>query len=127
VVVGSLGADLPFSPALQIVWIGAFFSQVLARSVGGDVVRMWLCRIRCGSRRPAIHSIALERLVMVIVLLLLVLAIQPGLAARGVPISIAFSAVVGFSSLVAGLAVLLRSSRLLAACDTWLPFRMLAI
>jgi glycosyltransferase 2 family protein len=122
-----LGGDLSFSPALRIVWIGAFFSQVLAGSVGGDVVRMWLFWRRCGSRRLAIHSVALERLVMVLVLLLLVLAIQPGLAARGAPITIVFSAIVVLSSLVAALAVLLSSRRLLAAYEAWLPFRMLAI
>lgn len=109
----ALGGDLPFPAALHIVWIGAFFSQVLPGSVGGDVVRMWLYWLRCASRRLAIHSVALERLAMVMVLLLLVLAIQPGLAARGAPISIVISAVVVLSVLIAGLAVLLRSSRLL--------------
>lgn len=127
VVVRALGADLPFLAALHIVWIGAFFSQVLPGSVGGDVIRMWLYWIRCGSRRLAIHTVALERLVMVMLLMLLVLVIQPGLAARGAPISIVFSAVVFLSGLVAGLAVLLHSSRLLTTYKTWLPFRMLAM
>lgn len=122
-----LGGVLPFPVALRFVWIGTFFNQVLPTSVGGDVVRMWLYWVHCGSRRFSIHSVALERLVMVMVLLLLVLAIQPGLAARGAPLSIVLSAVVVLTGIVAGLAVLLYSSRLLATYEAWLPFRMLAM
>lgn len=122
----NLGGTLPFPSALRFVWIGAFFSQVLPASVGGDVVRMWLYWLRCGSRRLAVHSVALERLVLVIALLLLVLAIQPGLTARGAPLSIVLAVAVVLTGIVAGLAVLLFSRRLLATYDKWPPFRMLA-
>jgi uncharacterized membrane protein YbhN (UPF0104 family) len=123
----ALGGDLPFLAALRIVWIGAFFSQVLPGAAGGDVVRMWLYWLRCGSRRLAIHSVALERLLMVTVLLLLVLAMQPGLAARGAPLTIVVSVGVVLTGIVIGLTVLLSSSRLLAVYDKWPPFRMLSM
>ena len=123
----ALGGALPYPAALRFVWIGAFFSQLLPGSAGGDVVRMWLYWVRCGSRRLSIHSVALERLLMVTVLLLLVLAIQPGLAARGAPLTIVFSVVVVLTGIVAGLAVLLFSGRLLVAYDKWLPIRMLSM
>ncbi len=115
--VSGMGGSLPFPAALRFVWIGTFFSQVLPASVGGDIVRMWMYWRRTGSRRLAIHSVALERMVMVTVLLLLVLAVQPGLAARGVPLAIVLSAVVVLTAMIAVLSVLLLSRRLLAVHD----------
>ena len=121
-----LGGSLPFRAALRFVWIGTFFSQVLPGSVGGDIVRMWLYWQRCGNRRVAIHSVALERLVMVLVLLLLVLAVQPGLAARGVPLAIVLSAAIVLTGMVAVLSALLVLARgLLAVHNRWLLLRVL--
>jgi len=121
-----LGGSLPFPAALRFVWVGTFFSQVLPASVGGDIVRMWLYWRRTGSRRLAIHSVALERLVMVVVLLLLVLAVQPGLVARGVPLAIVLSAVIVLTGMFAVLSALLLYRGLLAAHDSWPLFRVLS-
>ena len=38
----ALGKELPIGNAVRFVWIGAFFSQALPGTVGGDVVRIWL-------------------------------------------------------------------------------------
>lgn len=120
-----LGGSLPFRAALRFVWIGTFFSQVLPGSVGGDIVRMWLYWQRCGDRRVAIHSVALERLVMVFVLLLLVLAVQPGLAARGVPLAIVLSAAIFLTGMVAVLSALVLARGLLAVHNRWSLLRVL--
>ena len=120
-----LGGSLPFPAALRFIWVGTFFSQVLPASVGGDIVRMWLYWRHCGSRRLAIHSVALERLVMVVVLLLLVLAVQPGLVARGVPLIIVFTAVIVLTGVIVVLSALLLSRNFLAAHDSWPLFRIL--
>jgi len=122
----NMKGDLPFASALRFVWIGAFFGQVLPASVGGDAVRMWLYWLRCRRRQLAIHSVALERLAMVVVLLLLVLVIQPGLAARGAPISITILAAAVLAVMVAGLVVLLLSARLLARYKKRALVRMVA-
>ena len=121
-----LGGSLPFRSALRFVWIGTFFSQVLPGSAGGDIVRMWLYWQRCGDRRVAIHSVALERLVMVFVLLLLVLAVQPGLAARGVPLAIVLSAAIFLTFMVAVLSALVLARGLLAAHNRWTLLRVLS-
>ncbi|MDB5925227.1 MAG: conserved rane protein of unknown function [Betaproteobacteria bacterium] len=91
IVARSLGGELPFRIALRFTWIGVFFNQALPASVGGDGVRIWLYWLRFRNRRIAVHSVALERLVMIGSLLLLVLAVQPGLATRGAPVSIVFT------------------------------------
>jgi len=121
-----LGGSLPFSAALRFVWVGTFFSQVLPASIGGDIVRMWLYWRRCGSRRLAIHSVALERLVMVVALLLLVFAVQPGLVARGVPLAIGLSAGIVLTGMIAVFSALLLSRGLLAGHGSWPLFRVLS-
>jgi uncharacterized protein (TIRG00374 family) len=40
-VVKADGARLPFRTALQVVFIGSFFNQLLPSSIGGDAVRIW--------------------------------------------------------------------------------------
>lgn len=126
IVARGLGGILPIPAALRFVWIGAFFSQLLPASFGGDVVRIWLYGVQCGSHRLSIHSVALERLVMVLVLLLFVLAVQPGLAARGASPSIVLSAAVVLTVILASLIMLLIFGRLLIDRDRRLPFRILA-
>lgn len=125
VVAKGLGGSLPFTPALRFVWVGTFFNQVLPASVGGDIVRMWFYWQRCGSRRLAIHSVALERLVMVFVLLVLVLAVQPGLAGRGVPLAIVLSAAFVLAGLIAAVSVLVLAKGFLAAHSRWSLLRIL--
>jgi glycosyltransferase 2 family protein len=63
---------------------------------------------------------------MVVSLLLLVLVIQPGLAARGAPVSIIILVAAVLAVVVAGLAVLLLSGRLLALYKKWALVRMVA-
>jgi len=74
-IVRGIGGALSLQLAVRYVWIGSFFNQVLPTSIGGDVVRTWLYWTRCRSRRIAIQSVVLERLIAMIALLLLVLAV----------------------------------------------------
>jgi uncharacterized membrane protein YbhN (UPF0104 family) len=125
IVVDRLGGVLPFRLSVRYVWIGAFFSQALPASVGGDAVRMWLHWTYQRSRRLAVHSVALERLVMVIALLLFALALQPWLAARGAPSAIVYGAAIVVAAAVVGIALLLTFSRTLAAYQGVLLIRLL--
>lgn len=126
VIVASLGGRLPFRTALRFVWIGAFFSQVLPGSVGGDVVRMWLYWSQYGSRRIAVYSVTIERLLMVVVLLLLVLTVQPGLAALGAPLDVVATTSGILAAIAIALALLIFFGRALAAHGRWLALRALA-
>lgn len=64
----ALGVRIRLRHALPFVWIGALFGQALPASVGGDGVRMWLLWRAAGAGRAAVHSVLVERTMMVIVL-----------------------------------------------------------
>jgi uncharacterized membrane protein YbhN (UPF0104 family) len=126
IVADRLGGALPFALAVRYSWIGAFFSQVLPASVGGDAVRMWLHWTYQRSRRLAVHSVAFERVVMVIALLVYAIALQPWFALRGVPPAIVYAAAVAVCIAVLGVALLLLFHARLAAYQHVLPLRLLA-
>ncbi len=90
-ITASLGGAMPFRVALRYSWIGAFAGQILP-SVGGDAVRMWLFWSRYASRHIAVYGVMLERLVIVVALLVLLIVLQSGLDARGVPVAVAGTA-----------------------------------
>lgn len=68
---------LSFSKSLVLFYIGAFFSQTLPSSVGGDAVRMFKARRAGLSLSASINGVMLERAATVVALVLLVLATQP--------------------------------------------------
>lgn len=123
-VTASLGGPMRFTSAFKYAWLGFFAGQVLP-AVGGDAVRMWLYWRREGGRRIAVHSVVLERVIMLVTLLALVIASQSGLAARGVPASVlgtAWLLLVGIAA-AAGAVIFLARGRLRQS--TLLPVRVL--
>lgn len=122
----ALGNELPIGKAVRFVWIGAFFSQALPGTVGGDVVRIWLYWKSGASHRLAINSVAIDRIIMILSLLILVTALQPGLAARSqsrmagwLP---ALMLAIGFG----GIAALMLSDRLLKRFGQWPSLQAIA-
>ena len=76
-IIRAIAIPVWFLGTLKIVFIGAFFNQLLPSSVGGDAVRIYKIRSMGLSTARAINSVFLERAIVVAVLVLLVLAIQP--------------------------------------------------
>lgn len=127
VVAEGLGGQLPLAPALRFVWIGTFLSQVLPGStMGGDAARMWLYWRHSGDHRLAIHSVVLERVFMVGALVLVVLMVQPGLAARGAPMAIVAAAVITLVLVIGMLIAPAVSTRLLASRQHWALYKVMA-
>ena len=76
-VLDAIGAPLPFARAVRFFFIGAFFSQTLPSSVGGDAVRIyktWRAGLTLGA---AVNGVMLERIAAVVALVALVAATQP--------------------------------------------------
>jgi glycosyltransferase 2 family protein len=76
-IAAACGADLPFTLALQISVIGAFFNQVLPSTVGGDSVRIWLFGRRGAGWASATYSVLIDRIAGIFVLALVVIACLP--------------------------------------------------
>lgn len=101
--IANVGAKgLPFASALQISFIGSFFSQVLPSTVGGDAARIWLFARQGGGWAAATYSVLIDRVVGVTALALIVLACLPWSfelvhdpLARAVLVLIGFGAVTG--------------------------------
>ncbi len=119
-VLHALGLHLPARGVLALTHVGMAFSQALPTTVGGDAVRMWLAHRKGLGPGPAVTSVALERLVTLLALVLLVALAQPVLLpalndARGI-VLVRLIAVAG----VAGVALVCVLDRLPAA---WRRFR----
>jgi len=78
-VIGASNHRLGFRTALQVVWIGHFFNQVLPSSVGGDAMRVW-CAYRAGlGFGIAAGTVIIDRVLTLVSLLLLTAAGLPWL------------------------------------------------
>ncbi len=76
-VILAIRSEMEFKTVFRLFYIGAFFSQTLPSSVGGDAVRMYKV-YRCGQTlRQAVNGVMLERAATVIALVLVVIAVQP--------------------------------------------------
>jgi glycosyltransferase 2 family protein len=101
-IVAICGATLPAVTSIQYGFIGAFFSQVLPSTVGGDAVRIWLLA-RGGAGWPtSIYSVLIDRVVGVSALAAIVVACLPWTSnlvhdplARAALASIGFGALAG--------------------------------
>ncbi|MBT3306925.1 MAG: flippase-like domain-containing protein, partial [Alphaproteobacteria bacterium] len=76
-VLQAMGASFSIPDAIRLFWIGAFFSQALPSSVGGDPVRMYKAYKLGLSIREAVNGVLLERVVTVVALVILVDSTQP--------------------------------------------------
>lgn len=126
IIATSMGAALPIGLGMRFVWIGAFFSQILPGSVSGDLLRIWLFWTKCKSRRIAVYSVTLERVVTLAMLLVVVLASQPGLAARGVSFIYAVAAASMLAAILIIAAALVLSVGWLRTKRNWWSIRVLS-
>jgi uncharacterized membrane protein YbhN (UPF0104 family) len=79
-ILAGLGARLPFVLTTRLTVTGLFLSQFLPGVAGSDLARIWLTkRAGCGVRE-AFNSVALDRLMMLLVLLFMVVLAMPALA-----------------------------------------------
>ncbi|MBL4691366.1 MAG: flippase-like domain-containing protein, partial [Rhodospirillales bacterium] len=76
-VMAAMDAPFTIADAIRLFLIGAFFSQALPSSVGGDPVRMYKAYKLGLSIREAVNGVLLERVVTVVGLVILVDATQP--------------------------------------------------
>jgi hypothetical protein len=73
----SCGTSLSPRRAILYTCIGAFFSQVLPSTVGGDAARIWLLARDAGMWKSAIFSVLIDRAAGLIWLAVIVLACLP--------------------------------------------------
>ena len=71
-VLSAIGAEISIFKAIQLFYIGVFFSQALPSSVGGDAVRMFKVYKLGMELRNAINGVLLERAVTVVALVALI-------------------------------------------------------
>ncbi len=76
-VMRAIEAPLPWLELTRLFWIGAFFSQALPSSVGGDPIRIYMAYKDGMSLRKSINGVMLERVVTVVGLAILVVVVQP--------------------------------------------------
>lgn len=128
-VMDAIKAPLEFITALKIYYIGAFFSQTLPSSVGGDAVRIYRTYRAGRTLSNAVNGVMLERAATVLALLIVVAATQPFFLPR-VGVDTASWAAAGVAMLsagaVAGMAVLMMLDRLPSSLRRWRLVRGLA-
>src|SRR6267142_1150437 len=76
VVLRAMGQPSRLSALTALFWTGMLLNQILP-SAAGDSARVWLSVRRGVPLSASVHSIFLERILMVLVLLLIVLVTQP--------------------------------------------------
>ncbi len=80
IALSALANPLPFGQLCRITYIGTFFGQILPATVGGDGIRIWLAYRDGCSVKNAVSSVAIERLIMLLTLILMVTITAPWLA-----------------------------------------------
>ena len=113
------------APLVALFWIAMLFGQILP-AAAGDGVRIWIASRRGAGLRTAIHSVLLERVSMVLMLLVVVVATEPLLSTRVGPSQALWIAPMLLSAGVAGLTVLIVADRLTARFQRWPLVRSLA-
>lgn len=76
-VIRAIGAAMTFRDVFGLTFIGAFFSQVLPSTIGGDVVRVYLAHRRGMPASAAIIGVVLERVLTLLGLVVVVVAALP--------------------------------------------------
>lgn len=125
-IVTRCGADLPLPQAFRFTMIGAFFSQTLPSSVGGDAVRIWLLGKKI-NWRVAAYSVFLDRVVGVVALSGLVVACLPWtLALIKNPVGRGALLLMGVGFIAAGVVFVGLAWPRLHILQRWSPTRHLA-
>jgi glycosyltransferase 2 family protein len=122
-ILAGLGAPLRFEIAARLTLIGLFLSQFLPGMVGSDAARIWLTmQAGCGVK-DAFNSVAIDRLMMVLVLLVLAVLAIPGLANQMGIDHLQWAAVLLLAATVLGTALLMSGDRLPRRLQRWRAFR----
>jgi uncharacterized protein (TIRG00374 family) len=112
VIAQQCGTTLALPDAFRLNLVGAFFSQVLPSTVGGDAVRIWILAREGAGWVKAAHSVLLDRFVGVLALALLVVICLPWtLELVRNPIGQAVLLMIGCGNVAAGLAFIAFGSR----------------
>ena len=77
IIADQCGAKLTILQSVRFTLIGAFFSQTLPSTIGGDAARMWFLARAAGHSKPAIYSVLVDRAAGLIWLAVLVLVCLP--------------------------------------------------
>lgn len=119
VILFSLRDRLPFKSLFHWTYISVFFGQVLPATVGADALRVWLAHRSGCPAKVAFNSVALDRVAMLLVLVLMLLASTPSLQrVLNSPELLALALVMGGGAVLA-LALLMTSDRLPGALHQW--------
>ena len=126
-IVAICGAKLSKAAALRYSFIGAFFSQVLPSTVGGDAVRIWLLARGGAGWSTSIYSVLIDRVVGVSVLAIIVVACLPWtLNLVHDPVARAALALIGIGALAGAAIFLGLGAQHLRLMERWWPTRHLA-
>jgi glycosyltransferase 2 family protein len=118
-----LGSELHGMAAMRLVFVGLFLSQVLPGAAAGDPARIWLTVKEGLGLRGALNSVALDRLMMLAVLLLLagvtILALPDWPTLQHVQ----WAAALLIACSLGGVALVMIADRLPASLQRWRIFR----
>ncbi len=121
------GATLPFTLALQISFIAAFFNQVLPSTVGSDGARIWLLARKGAGWAKATYSVLIDRAAGAFALALIVIACLPfTFSLIHDPIARAVLLVIGMGMITGTLVFVLIGSHFRQLFDRWRLTRHLA-
>jgi uncharacterized membrane protein YbhN (UPF0104 family) len=121
-VLNRLAVRLPFTVAVRVTFMGLFFNQLLPGMVGSDAARIWLVTRAGSAFKPALNSVLLERMIMLVVLVTLTTFSTPLLSAR---LDVAYLSLMAVLLLLGGFgatALLMIADRLPPA---WRQFRVI--
>ena len=124
-VLKAIGRPDSLAPLTALFWVGMLCSQVLP-AAASDGVRIWIASRRGPGLEGAIHSVLLERVSMVLMLLVVVVATEPLLLHRIGAVELLWIAPVLFAAGTAGLAMLMVADRLTIRLNHWGLIRSLA-
>jgi uncharacterized protein (TIRG00374 family) len=124
-VLRAIGRPDSFAPLAALFWVGMLFSQVVP-AAASDGIRIWIASRRGPGLEAAIHSVLLERVSMVLMLLIVVVATEPLLLDRIGAVELLWVAPALFVAGSVGLVVLMVADRLTVRFIHWDLIRSVA-
>ena len=77
IILCQLKIKLPYAETIKLVLISYFFNQTLPSTVGGDAFRIWGAQSQGVSLRDSVSSVAIDRIIALISILIMILASSP--------------------------------------------------
>jgi uncharacterized membrane protein YbhN (UPF0104 family) len=124
-VLKAIGRPDSLAPLAALFWVGMLFSQILP-TAASDGVRIWMASRRSPGLEAAIHSVLLERVSMMLMLLVVVVATEPLLLHRVGAVELLWIAPLLLAAGTAGLVMLMVADRLTIRLNRWGLVRLLA-